>query len=84
MTAIKDIAKYIKKNPETGEARIMQSLCESLEQGTPFDLASIYNMKDKAYNLTLAFIDEWRFDRHVKSRRLGKYLADKEDASAAS
>ncbi len=84
MTAIKDIAKYIKKNPESEEARIMQSLCESLEQGAPFDLSSIYNMKDKAYNIAIAFIDEWRFDRHVKSRRLGKYLAEKAEDSAAS
>ncbi|MBM4189791.1 MAG: hypothetical protein FJ210_03605 [Betaproteobacteria bacterium] len=84
MTAIKDIAKYIRKNPDTEEARIMQSLCESLEQGRAFDLGSIYNMKDKAYNLSIAFIDEWRFDRHVKSRRLGKYLAEKPEDNAAS
>lgn len=77
MTAIKDIAKYIKKNPDTEEARVLQALCESLEQGEAFDLGGIYNMKDKAYNLALAFIDEWRFDRHVKSRRLGKYLTEK-------
>ncbi len=78
MTAIKDIAKYIKKNPDTEEARIMQSLCESLETGKSFDLGRIYNMKDKAYNLVIEFIDEWRFDRHVKSRRLANYLAEKD------
>ncbi len=84
MTAIKDIAKYINKNPETDEARILRTLCESLERGGAFDLGSIYNMKDKAYNIAIAFIDEWRFDRHVKSRRLGKYLTEKAGDSAAS
>lgn len=84
MTAIKDIAKYIKKNPDTEEARIMQSLCESLEQGKSFDLGGIYNMKDKAYNITITFIDEWRFDRHVKSRRLSKYLAEAAEDKTAS
>ena len=76
MTAIKDIAKFIKKNPDADESRILQALCASLENDEPFALGSIYNMKDKAYNLSIALIDEWRFDRHVKSRRLGKYLAD--------
>ncbi len=84
MTAIKDIAKYIHKNPDTEEARVMRTLCESLERGESFDLGSIYNMKDKAYNIVIAFIDEWRFDRHVKSRRLGKYLAEKAEDPVAS
>lgn len=84
MTAIKDIAKYITKNPDTEEARILRSLCESLDRGESFDLGSIYNMKDKAYNIAIAFIDEWRFDRHLKSRRLEKYLSDKTEKNAAS
>ena len=83
MTAIKDIAKYIKKNPESEEARILEALCVALENGEPFALGSIYNMKDKAYAIAIAFIDEWRFDRHVKSRRLGKYLSEKAENSAA-
>ncbi len=83
MTAIKDIAKYVTKNPDTRESRILQALCDSLEKGEDFALGGIYDMKDKAYNLAIAFIDEWRFDRHVKSRRLGKYLSEKAQDSAA-
>lgn len=83
MTAIKDIAKYIKKNPDTEEARILEALCMSLEKDEAFALGSLYNMKDKAYNIAITFIDEWRFDRHVKSRRLGKYLSEKAADSGA-
>lgn len=77
MSAIKDLAKYIKKNPDTEEARVMIDLCAALEQGEPFNLSRIYDMKDKPCALVITFLDEWRFDRHVESRRLKKYSLEK-------
>ncbi|TSA19615.1 MAG: hypothetical protein D4R70_07150 [Betaproteobacteria bacterium] len=77
MSAIKNLAKYINKNPDTEEARVMIDLCAALEQGEPFNLGRIYDMKDKPCALATTFLDEWRFDRHVMSRRLEKYLAEK-------
>lgn len=73
--AIKCIAKYIERNPDSDEAAILRDLCAALEQeNVAFDLQRLFTMKSKAFDLALALFDEWRFDRHVASRRLQKYL----------
>lgn len=78
--AIKEIAKYIERNPDTEESATLRDLCAALEQeGALFDLQRFFVMKPKAFDLVLALIDEWRFDRHVASRRLQKYLAKSGD-----
>ncbi|MFZ5485296.1 MAG: hypothetical protein ACOZB0_13810 [Pseudomonadota bacterium] len=73
--AIKNIAKYIERNQDSDEAVILRELCATLEQESAmFDMQRLFNMKPKAFDLVLALLDEWRFDRHVASRRLQKYL----------
>jgi hypothetical protein len=73
--AIKTIAKYIERNPDSEEAATLRDLCTALEQETAeFDLQRLFSMKSKAFELVLELMDEWRFDRHVASRRLQKYL----------
>ena len=73
--AIKCIAKYIERNPDSDEAAILREFCLALEQEVAvFDLQRLFTMKPKAFDLMLALMDEWRFDRHVASRRLQKYL----------
>ena len=73
--AIKCIAKYIERNPDSEETTILRDFCAALEQeGAAFDLHRLFTMKPKAFELMLAVMDEWRFDRHVASRRLQKYL----------
>lgn len=78
--AIKSIAKYIERNPDGDEAVILREFCLALEQeNAMFDLQRLFTMKPKAFELVLDLMDEWRFDRHIASRRLQKYL-DKTDA----
>lgn len=78
--AIKSIAKYIQRNPDSEEAAALRDLCEALEkEDAAFDLQRLFTMKPKAFDLVLALLDEWRFDRHVASRRLQKYLDKIED-----
>lgn len=73
--AIKSIAKYIERNPDSDEAAILRDFCAALEtEGATFDLHRLFTMKPKAFELMLDVMDEWRFDRHVASRRLQKYL----------
>jgi hypothetical protein len=73
--AIKCIAKYIERNPDSDEAVILRDFCAALEQDSAvFELQRLFTMKSKAFELMLALMDEWRFDRHVASRRLQKYL----------
>lgn len=72
--AIKNVAKYIKNNPESEEAAILMDFCKALESETLFDLHRLFNMKTKAFELSLEVMADWRFDRHVAERRLQKYM----------
>lgn len=72
--AVKSIARYIRRNPETEEADILRDLCLALESGAMFDLARLYDMKPKAFALAMDLLEEWRFDRHVLERRMQRYL----------
>jgi len=77
--AVKTIAKFIKKNPEAPDSEILKQLCQALEQKAPFELESLFVLKSKTFEMALQLMDEWRFDRHVASRRLQKYLESDED-----
>lgn len=74
--AIKQIAKYIRKNPESSESGLLYELCFALESGKPISLEPIFNMEPDAFDLVLRILEEWRFDRHVFGRRLEKYLGE--------
>ncbi|MCU0842226.1 MAG: hypothetical protein MUC79_10970 [Thiobacillaceae bacterium] len=71
---IKSVANYIAKNPETEEAALLRELCQVLEAGGQFELGRLYDMKRKAFELAVELIEEWRFERHVQTRRLDNYL----------
>lgn len=77
--AVKTIAKYIKKNPDSADSEILKQLCTALEQKAEFQLESLFSLKSKPFEMALQLLDEWRFDRHVASRRLQKYLESDED-----
>lgn len=76
--AIKSVAKYIRREPDSEEAKALRGLCEALEKEEPFELHRLFSLKSKAFDLSVELIEEWRFDRHVASRRLQKYL-DRDD-----
>ncbi|MBK6742329.1 MAG: hypothetical protein IPG66_04860 [Hydrogenophilales bacterium] len=77
--AIKNVAKYIKNNPDTEESIILSEFCAALEAETTFDLHRIFGMKSKAFELALEVMADWRFDRHVAERRLQKFLQSSDD-----
>jgi hypothetical protein len=72
--AVKNIAKFIKNNPEDHASVVLRDLSLAVEQKKPFDLSCIYDLDRKAFDLALGLLEEWRFDRHVVTRRLQKYL----------
>lgn len=72
--AVKNIAKYIRKNPEDKAATTLQDLCLALESAATFDLGCLYDLDKKSFELAIDLLEEWRFDRHVFERRLQKYL----------
>ena len=73
--AVKNIARFIKAAPDAPESVVLRDLCMALEQRYAFDLSCIYDLERKPFELAIDLIEAWRFDRHVVTRRLQKYLA---------
>jgi hypothetical protein len=74
--AVKNIAKFIRKNPEHASSETLRDLCIALESSGSFDLGCIYDLDKKTFEMAMDLLEEWRFDRHVFERRLQKYLDD--------
>lgn len=72
--AVKNIAKFIRKNQEDMAAATLKDLCMALESSATFDLGCLYDLDKKPFELAIELLEEWRFDRHVFERRLQKYL----------
>jgi len=77
--AVKNIARFIRKNPEDKASSDLRDLCIALESSASFNLGCIYDLPKRPFELAIALIEEWRFDRHVFERRLQKYLDEPAD-----
>ncbi len=77
--AVKNIAKFIRKNPEDKAVITLKDLCMALENSANFDLGCLYDLDRKSFELAIDLLEEWRFDRHVFERRLQKYLDEPSD-----
>ena len=77
--AVKDIAKFIRKNPEDKASSDLRDLCMALESSATFDLGCLDRLDKKPFELAISLLEEWRFDRHVFERRLQKYLDEPAD-----
>ena len=79
--AVKNIAKFIRKNPDDKACSDLKDLCIALESSGSFNLDCLYQLNKKPFELAIDLLEEWRFDRHVFERRLQKYLDEPADAS---
>lgn len=79
--AVKNIAKYIRKNPDDKASSDLKDLCMALESSGSFNLDCLYQLNKKPFELAIDLLEEWRFDRHVFERRLQKYLDEPADTS---
>lgn len=77
--AVKSIAKYVRKNEDEDASVILRELCEALETSKSYELAKLYDLKPKAFELALDLLSEWRFDRHLTERRFSKYFDQEEE-----
>lgn len=72
--AVREIAKFIERNPESDDASVLWELCKALESETPFELNRLFALKLKTFELAMKLLDEWRIDRLIAERRIQKYL----------
>jgi hypothetical protein len=72
--AIKNIAKFIKRNPESEAATVLWELCRALESDSAFEVSRLFNLGLKPFEMAMDLLNEWRIDRLIAERRVEKYL----------
>jgi hypothetical protein len=72
--AIKEIAKFIKRNPESPEATVLWEMCKALESKSGFELHRLFDLKLRSFELAMELLNDWRLDRWIAERRIQKYI----------
>jgi hypothetical protein len=68
MNAIKQIRKYLEKDPTSESARILARLSAALAEEGSFPLADLYRLDYDAFNLAIELLKDWRLDRYYAAR----------------
>lgn len=68
MRAIKKARRLIETQPEAAASVVLSRLVVSLESETPFDLAALYQLDYKSFQLALEVLAEWRLDRYYSGK----------------
>ena len=68
MLAIKKARKLIEANPTDGASKTLAELVLALETETPFNLAEIYKLDYKRFEIALEILAEWRLDRYYAKK----------------
>jgi hypothetical protein len=72
--AVRNIARFIKRNPESEEASVLWELCKALESDSAYELSRLFDLGLKPFEMAVSLLDEWRIDRLIAERRIEKYL----------
>ena len=68
MLAIKKARKLIEANPTDDASKTLAELVLALETETPFNLAEIYKLDYKRFDIALEILAEWRLDRYYAKK----------------
>lgn len=68
MLAIKKARKLIEANPTDAASKTLAELVLALETETPFNLAEIYKLDYKRFDIALEILAEWRLDRYYAKK----------------
>ena len=68
MLAIKKARKLIEANPSDAASKTLADLVLALESETPFQLAGIYELDYKCFEIALEILAEWRMDRYYAKK----------------
>ncbi len=68
MNAIKQIRKYLEKDPHSEAAKILGRLTSALAEEGAFSLADLYRLDYEAFNLAIDLLKDWRLDRYYAAR----------------
>ena len=68
LNAIKQIRKYIEKDPSSESARELAGLAAALAEEREFSLAALYRLSYDEFNLAIDLLEDWRLDRYYAAR----------------
>jgi hypothetical protein len=66
--AIKEIRKYLQRNPKRESSRTLARLAAALAEENEFPLAGLYRLDYDAFELAMQLMQDWRLDRYYAAR----------------
>jgi len=68
MNAIKQIRKFLERDPSSESSAILARLVASLAEEGEFSLADLYRLNYEAFNLAIELLKDWRLDRYYAAQ----------------
>jgi hypothetical protein len=68
MNAIKEVRKYLLKNPGSPSAKILARLTAAIAEESEFPLRDLYALEGEAFDLAIELMKDWRLDRYYAAR----------------
>ncbi len=72
--AVREVARFIKRSPETNDSMVLWEMCKALESKSVFELHRLFELNLKSFEMAMELLDEWRIDRWIVERRIQKYI----------
>ena len=68
MNAIKQVRKYLLKNPKTDSSLVLARLISAVAEESAFPLGDLYRLDAEAFDLAIELLRDWRLDRYYAAR----------------
>ena len=68
MQVIKQVRRFIEKDPSNPSAQILARLVLALESEVEFPISDIYKLDFDRFDLALKILQEWRLDRYYAGK----------------
>ena len=68
MQVIKQVRRFIEKDPSSPSAQILARLVLALESEVEFPISDIYKLDFDRFDLALRILQEWRLDRYYAGK----------------
>lgn len=68
MQIIKEVRKFVERDPTSSSAQILARLVLALESESDFALSEIYRLDYDRFQMALKVLEEWRIDRYFAGK----------------
>jgi hypothetical protein len=68
MNAIKQVRRYLVKNPGSPSSKVLARLTAAVAEETSFPLGDLYRLDGEAFDLAMELLRDWRLNRYYAAR----------------